>query len=341
MKKVFLLLAVTLFATTVFAADWGLYGSMRFSTFYVNQSSDLSATGESDTDLSAFGLEVISRIGANIKVNEKFTARFELAVRSSGVATRLMYGQYDFGAFKLRIGQDYSPANVIIFDQVSKDDNDLLGIGSFYEGRLEQIKLIFPFGLELALVKNKQTDTAKYDVTLPKMEVGYNIKAGIVSGNAFGAYQTYSAESETAATFDTEAYVVGFGLQIKPGALGVNLAGLYGSNIRIIGSFSDKGNQYVLPTKDDDTTDYGAAVGVFYKLADNMKLEAGYGFMSSDSDAVKDANTWQSYYANFQYVVAKGFFIQPEIAVYDYMDDTNGNPEGKEVYVGAKWHMNF
>lgn len=334
MKKFLVALAIVAFAASAMAHDWGLYGSMRFATFYVNLDKDRNG-GKSDSDLRDFGLQGNSRIGANVKVNDKITAKFELGVSSAGVSTRLMYGQYDFGAFKLRIGQDYTPADVLIFDQVSKGDSDLLGIGAFYEGRVEQVKLIFPVGLELALVKNKQADFAMYDVTTPKLEASYAVKAGMVDGKVFGGYQTYSAETDNATTFDTSSYVVGAAAKVKAGMVGVCATGFYGSNLATFGH-----KNLVSPSQNEDTTDYGFALAVFANPADNMKLEAGYGYQASDRDDKKKDET-QSYYVNLKYTVAKGFFIQPEVAVYDYMEDAAGNKQGKETYFGAKWQMNF
>lgn len=339
MKKFLVVLAIVAFAASAMAADWGLYGSMRFATFYVNADKDFN-NGESDSDFKEFGLQTNSRIGANVKVDDKFTTRFELAVSSAGVSTRLMYGQYDFGAFKLRIGQDYTPADVIIFDQVSKGDNDLLGIGAFYESRKEQVKLIFPVGLELALVKNAKTDYANYDVTTPKIEASYAVKAGMLDGKVFGGYQTYSAETDNATTFDTSSYVVGAAVKVNAGMVGVSATGFYGSNLKVFGTF-DPTKVHVAPTKDEDTTDYGFALAVFANPADNMKLEAGYGYQASDRDDLKQKDDAQSYYVNLKYTVAKGFFIQPEVAVYDYMEKFDGTKQGKETYFGAKWQMNF
>lgn len=342
MKKFLVVLALVAFAASAMAADWGLYGSMRFATFYVNADKDLNG-GESDTDFKVFGLQGNSRIGANVKVNDKFTANFELAVSSSGVATRKLWGQYDFGALKLRIGQDYTPTDVAAsgyFDQVIVNDNDLAGFGAYYESRKEQIKLIFPFGLEFALVKNTQTDTAKYDVTTPRFEASYAVKAGMVNGKVFGAYQTYSAETESAATFDTSSYVAGAAVKVKAGMVGVSATGFYGSNLQAVKPV-DTGSVLVAPTKNEDTTDYGFALAVFANPADNMKVEVGYGYQASDNDDMKQKDDAQSYYVNLQYTVAKGFFIQPEITVIDYMENAAGGKEGKATYFGAKWQMNF
>jgi opacity protein-like surface antigen len=340
MKKFLAVMFVALFAVSAFAADWGLYGSMRFATFYVNQDSDLSATGDSDTDLRDFGLQGNSRVGAKVKVNDKFSAHLELYVKGNSggkaVGTRLFYGTYDFGGLKLNIGQMWTPLNVLSIDQVSKGDGDLFGWGAFFTGRNEAV-MVDVAGARIALVRNKQSDFTNYDVTIPRIEADYTLKIDPVKARVFAGYQTFSAEDDNATTFDTDSYVAGLDLTGNMGMAGFALTGYYGSNIGAMDAYGPN----LAATKSEDTTDFGVAVAVNFKPADNVKVEVGYGYASSDRDDVKDADTQQSYYANVKYSFAKGFFVQPEVAVYDYMDDSKGDTEGKEVYFGAKWQMNF
>jgi len=325
------------------AADWGLYGSMRFKTFYVTQDSDYSSTGDSDTDLREFGLQTNSRVGAKVKVNDKFTAHLELYVKGASngnaVGTRLMYGTYDFGGLKLSIGQMWNPLNVLSFDQVSKDDGDLLGWGAFFTGRNEAV-MVEVSGLRVALVRNTQSNFDNYDVTTPRIEADYTLKVDPVKARIFAGYQTFSAETDNATTFDTDSYVVGADITGKMSIVGFALSGYYGSNTSAMGA---SGDNKLKATKDEDTKDFGVAVALNFTPTDNMKIEVGYGYTSSDSDdvSVKEADEQQSYYANLKYTVAKGFFVQPEVAVYDYMKDKDDADQGQEVYFGAKWQMDF
>ena len=366
MKKFLAVAFVALFAVSAIAADWGLYGSMRFATFYVNQDDDFTGN-DSDTDLRDFGLQGNSRVGAKVKVNDKFSAHLELYVKggsnSNDVGTRLFYGTYDFGGLKLNIGQMWTPLNVLSIDQVSKGDGDLLGWGAFFTGRNEAV-MVEVAGARIALVRNKQSDFTNYDVTMPRIEADYTVKLDPAKVRIFAGYQTFSAETEgttstdnwvivdnntdtngytivnkpiKSSTFDTDAYVVGLDATANLGAAGLALTGYYGSNIGAMGASGPN----LAATKSEDTTDFGVAVAVNFKPADNVKVEVGYGYASSDRDDVTDPDTQQSYYANVKYSFAKGFFVQPEIAVYDYMDNSNGDTEGKEVYFGAKWQMNF
>lgn len=111
MKKLITLLAIGLIAAPAFAATYDFYGSVRLNSFYGTSDKDLSGLGKSDTDLE-FGTQGNSRIGANVKASDKLSATFEFGLGTNedgknAVKTRLLYATYDFGAFKMKIGQDY------------------------------------------------------------------------------------------------------------------------------------------------------------------------------------------------------------------------------------------
>lgn len=340
MKKLLALLALTFLAATSFAATWDMYGSVRVKSFYENPDKYVSGLGESDLDLS-FGLQGNSRVGANVKATDKLSATVELGVNESNVTTRLMYATYDFGGAKLRIGQDYTPADYFApFNRVHGDDNDLMGWGSLYEGRLSQIKLMFPFGLDVAIVKPNATDTVKYDVTMPKFEAAYNAKLGAVTLTALGAYQGYSAETESATTFDSTSYVAGLAAKGNFGPAMFVALGWLGSNTKALG-MNNSGKALQDPTKDDDTSDLGFALTAGFKASEMLTVEAGYGYIQSDRDGLKSADKAQSYYVNATVTVGKGFTIVPEIGVEDYMKSTSDAKQGKNIYYGAKWQMNF
>jgi len=338
MKKILVFLMVTLFAVSAIAADWGLYGSMRFATFYQNNDKHLSGVGESDTDLN-FGLQGNSRIGAKVKVNDKFDARVELAVKgassSNGVTTRLMYGTYDFGSFKVRIGQDYTPTDFEPFNQVYSVDNALDGFGGVSIGRSEQIKLMAG-GFEVALVRNSTTgDPVPYDTIFPKLEFAYGFSALGLDARAFGGLETKKVE----ATDNTATnYIVGFGgtYSIKPAT--INFVLWYGQNTGDYGLTSN--GSYDIAT-DENSKDFGGAIEFGFEANDMLSFNIGYGYQQTDRDDYNKKDAQQAYYANAMITVAKGYYIVPEVGLFDYMKDSIGAKEGKETYFGAKWQMNF
>jgi hypothetical protein len=124
MKKLIVILAVIAMVgafTASAMADVELYGSARFRTYYTDFDSG-GAGADSDKDLE-WRMGFLSRFGANFK-SDKITGRFELDARpGSGASTgfiesdsgssqlgnmrlRHLWGQYDFGAGKLMVGQN-------------------------------------------------------------------------------------------------------------------------------------------------------------------------------------------------------------------------------------------
>ena len=138
MKKLFVLLGavvlVVAFTAPSFAAEWSFYGSARVSMFWQNKDlgDTVGADGEdTDSDLNQ-SLQGNSRIGANVKAGDNLVGRFEYG---TGVNLRLLYGEYDFGGFKLLVGQTYGPVNYFASNQVFGGDTDMLIYGGIYGQR--------------------------------------------------------------------------------------------------------------------------------------------------------------------------------------------------------------
>ena len=79
-----------------------------------------------------------------------------------------------------------------------------------------------------------------------------------------------------------------------------------------------------------------------------VTVEAGYGFVSSKMDeSGAKKNEAQNYYLNATIPVAQNaaktasFMIVPEVGVYDYMKNASGTDQGKALYAGAKWQVDF
>ncbi len=161
MKKFTILIAaiaLVCFSVPAMAADWNFYGSARMATYYVSDdrgdNNDTPAGNDGTTDLQ-WDFQGNSRIGANVKA-ENIKGQFELGLKGSGggdtdVGTRRLYGVWDFGAGKLKVGKDYTPVSQFISGQAFDGDLGLLGIGTMYGSRLGQIALSFG-GFTVALI---------------------------------------------------------------------------------------------------------------------------------------------------------------------------------------------
>jgi hypothetical protein len=69
------------------AAGWNFYGSARVSTFY-----ERVAVSRTNITQFAMGLQDNSRIGANVKVSDELTGRFEYGPEDGKADIRYLYG---------------------------------------------------------------------------------------------------------------------------------------------------------------------------------------------------------------------------------------------------------
>jgi len=143
-------IALVCFAVPAMAVDWNFYGSARMATFYISDDygDGLNAAGTDDSDAELqWHLHGNSRIGARVKA-ESVAGRIELALpaantHDSTVGTRLIYGDWDFGAGKLRVGKAYTPTSQFISGQVFGEDLGMLGVGTNYGRRVPGLQLMF------------------------------------------------------------------------------------------------------------------------------------------------------------------------------------------------------
>jgi hypothetical protein len=174
MKKLTILIAavaLVCFAAPAMAVDWNFYGNARMATYYVSEDKD----NFKDTDLQ-WDLQSNSRVGANIKA-ENITARFEFGVSESNVSSRRIYGVWNFGSGKMKVGKDYTPVSQFISGQVFDGDLGLLGIGTNYGSRHGQIAFEFG-GFEIALINPNSGYLAGMTV---KATVGVEDSAGNIT----------------------------------------------------------------------------------------------------------------------------------------------------------------
>jgi hypothetical protein len=340
-----------------FQCSWKFYGSARMTTFWEKNSIEQSVTGlDSDTDLN-WGMQGNSRIGAKVKLGD-VSGRFEYGhTAAAGATLRLLYGEWNFGAGKLLLGQDYTPMTFWVSNQVWGGDNDLLGFGQMYTGRQQQIKLTFgnfqiaglrPTTPGVVFFPGVDTDTSS-----PKLEACYDIKGGPVKARISGAYQTYDvvrvvAGAEDEQSVDSWQIAAGAIYDMGPFFLKGDL--YYGENIRNLGqsSAATVGDRaYWSGTNILDSETLGFALIAGFKLNDTFTFEIGYGQANNE---VEDGGysleqDVKSYYLNATINLAKNVFIVPEIGKLDYGEiKETGFPDvemGDMKYFGAKWQINF
>jgi hypothetical protein len=340
MKKFLVIFAiVALIASPAMAAEWNFFGSARMSTF--SEDVDPGSGADSDQD-TTWALQGNSRIGANVKAGD-VTGAFEYG---TGVNVRKLYGEWNFGAGALLVGQTYTPANFFPSNQVWAGDADLLPYGGIYRGRHPMIQLKFGT-FKLAFVSpdgaNDLGTGGDVDVTYPQIELSYKFKTDMFYVDVFGGYQTY--EIEMAPKLDVDSYIAGANLGLTFGPASIMGSAWLGKNTGPYGMWVESADDPVMNAAGTEIIDndlFGWLAVVNFKANDMLSFEAGYGRVSTelDVDAAQSDDT-SSVYVNAVITFAPGVFIVPEIGMVDYEDDAAGAEQGELTYFGAKWQINF
>jgi hypothetical protein len=378
MKRLTILMvavALVCFSVPAMAVDWNFYGSARVNTWYV--STDLGDTenvagDDGDAEVRwGFNGQTNSRIGAKVKADGPVEGRFEIQMKGNGagdpsdyvsVESRIIYGQWDFGAGKLKVGKDYTPVSQFISGQVFDEDLGLLGIGTQYGNRTPG--LFFTFGgFQIALLEPNTNDITTntgvstggdIDSYIPKLEASWGMSFDAFNFNLEGGYQYYSIKTPVAnggKDIDVTSYTIGgdagfnfgpgyvkgsvaYGQNWGPAAWGLNGAYTQGSNAVWKGGTS---------SSIDDTTSYMFALAAGLKMSDMLSFEVGGGWRKDDPDAEgwDDQTAW-SVYGQAVVAMAPGVYIVPEVGYFDFGDlQTTGDDAGSEFYLGAKWQIDF
>jgi hypothetical protein len=360
MKKIILAIAaVALIASPAMAVDWNFYGSARMATFYQSRDfgdatdGDLSGEGAGLTDNDEddqiqWDLQGNSRLGATVKA-ENIGGRFEFGIDESDVTSRRIFGTWDFGAATLKVGKDYTPVAQFTSGQVFAGDNGLLNQGALYGSRKGQIGLSFG-GFEVALITTDGTatllrnmDTGDVDEFLPKVEAKFGMSFDTWNFAVTGGYQHYEIENGGAANedVDVDSWVLGGDVGFNFGPAYVKAAVSAGTNMGNAGWGGTAGAY----DGDDDVDEVDSVQGMLaggFKFHDGLTFEAGVGYREDDSDAPgEDEDETTVGYLQAVISLAPGVWVIPEVGVIDYSDDINGDDEGDEFYLGAKWQIDF
>jgi hypothetical protein len=337
-------------------ADVDLYGSARMWTYWVDKDEEASSTGYDDDDL-LWKLGPFSRFGANFK-SDKITGKFELDARDTGKSAssvgdmrlRLLYGEYDFGAGKLLVGQNW-PLTDWAVSMIQITGGGIQPYGGMGVGiaRKPQIRLTVG-DLKLAFLTPNtstkyagQTDT---DTTLPQIEARYTFKLGDSSFDILGAYQTMKYVDALDSDETVNSYIVGARGKFNFGPAYLNLTGKYQVNGGNYGmSDAARTSAMLEDGRLEDNTAWGFAAVLGYKVNDMFTIETTYGYINSEEDVSGDyEDEAQAYGVTAMITVAPGVYLIPEIVVLDGKDVTNAGSstdQGKVTNFGMVWRIDF
>ena len=363
MKKLIIALAaLALIASPALAVDWNFYGSARMQTAYVSQDygKNVDAAGNDDDSDIQWDWGGNSRFGSKVKA-ENVSGLMEVGIRSTTeggdqtVNSRRLYGEWNFGAGKFKVGKDYTPVSQFVSGQAFGDnptgslDNGLLGQGAFYGGRQGQLALQFG-GFEVALITPSGSTTvgtqaaanSEVDEYIPKIEAKWGMSLDMFSFNIMGGYQTYEIDGPDE---DVDSYVIGGDAAVTFGPAYIKAAISYGQNIGNAGWAGASGvlvgNANNANMKDTDTLQADLIAG--FKFTDMVTFEAGFGYVdnSYDANGYNDNSPWEVY-GQAVIALAPGVWVIPEIGYRDNDEiPTTGRDAGSRMYVNAKWQIDF
>ena len=384
MKKLIVILAAIAMVgafTATAMADVDLYGSARFRSYYADVDNGV-AGAESDTDLE-WRIGHLTRFGANFK-SDKITGKFEMDARAGGAgatgniesdsgASRLgnmrlrqLWGQYDFGAGKLMIGQNYPlyDAPVSGINYYSGGFQKFGGIG-YDVARTSQIRLTFgDFRLAFlppdtsktipGIASGTTTSYNEVNTTFPKVEVRYDMKMDAFALNFIGGWQTYeiedynqAANTGSKATEDVTSYVLGVRGHANFGPAYAGLSLTYRVNGNNYGAWTVSAHESPLFQGNDlkDATAWGAVAALGWKVNDMFTLEGSYAMLNSEVDTALDNEDDSTVWGLMAKItMAPGVYIIPELIFQDNKDvKTAGvaTEQGDATIIGVFWRIDF
>ncbi|MDH3576006.1 MAG: porin [Desulfobacteraceae bacterium] len=373
MKKLIVILAVIAMVgafTATAMADVDLYGSARFRTYYADVDSGVAGV-DSDKDLE-WRMGLLTRFGANFR-SDKITGQVELDARPGGAgatgniesdsgASRLgnmrlrhLWGQYDFGAGKLLIGQTW-PLYELQVSGLNYYSGGLQKFGGwgYAVNRTSQLRLTFgDFKLAFLSPDTSQTSPSatfeEINTTFPKIELGYAMKMDTFTLNLVGGYQSYEIEDKdgTKRTEDISSWVLGARgtANFGPAYLGLSLSYRQNGGNYGVWTVSTKETAVFQGIDLKDATAFGLEAALGWKINDMLTLEGSYAMLNSEQDTTAnnedDVMVWGLL---AKITLAPGVYIIPEFVFQDNKDvvtDGVTTDQGDATIFGVFWMINF
>ncbi|MDZ7581761.1 MAG: hypothetical protein U5R30_14520 [Deltaproteobacteria bacterium] len=362
-------------AGTASANDWSLYGSARMGTFWTSEDlgDQTDAFGRDDVDDLKWDLQTNSRIGAKVK-GDKVSGRFEYGTSGGNANIRLLYGVWQFTEnWGLKVGQDYTPVYFGLSAQAFDNDANLWQTGNAYGGRKGQVALE-GLGFKVAAIAPSTSTLdagaiqAATERKVPKLEASYKfILSDAMSFHILGGWQYYTLLWQTLNQAgalvnndeDVSSYMVGAGADLGFGPFFVRpqvswykngaAAGWLNTNIGLSTRLPQQ-TPFVSAAGNDiiDVDSLMAMLAIGFKPTESLGLEAGIGYLASESDedqGVEVENTYLEYYLQATFTMFPGVYLVPEVGLRDYGDlEETGAADaglGDLWYAGLKWQIDF
>ncbi|ACD94663.1 hypothetical protein [Trichlorobacter lovleyi] len=364
------------------ALDVTPYGAIRVATWWTSSTYYNGTNPLHDADFT-LDLQGDSLVGMRVKEGD-FSGVAEMGAynpknRAGGVELRLLFGEWNFGNGKLRVGYAPSPY-VYRSEQVYDADGGFNGYASLWDGRYAQIKLTMNNGFYLTLMKQAtvglngisatnafttntgnswsgtptnltstvySTGYTDYDTFMPKTIAGYEGKAGIVTygGGVAGNYYKIRTVAGNVQTGKDEIYsYLGFAhAMIDLAPIEIKVAGHTGQNIGNLmnNAAAAAGSFYNNSSATGKNAyTYGGWGQIGYKLNNKIKMFTGVAYESNEMRG-RATDDRMAAFANLQYAVTKNFNVVPEFTYLNDLRSAAGAREPQIYAAGVKWEMKF
>ncbi len=352
-----------------------LYGHVVFGSFYIDQDNP----DEEGLFFDLYGSSRIGGNYESGDIFGNWELGLTSGTGETSVYLRQIYATWSINEdMSITLGQKLSPYIWGSFSGAA-GDNSGLGYGTLYDGFTPRVTLnIKGFYIDAAAPHTSDLgfddddlaaglgydydDDVKFEKKMPRMAVGYDYTSDALSVGAGAGYNLFEMKLalSNGSDFDrTIASWVAFvhGDVALTDMIRLRACGWYGKNpveygvlgldgpidggISAGAVVSDKGGSNEVK----DTRTVAGHIEIHVDLGKAV-ARAGYGYARSDNDTYAEADAHQEYWVNAEVPLFKGVHgtsmsVQPEIHVFDQMDDENGVAEPTAVYVGARWNLDF
>ena len=310
-------------------------------------------------------------------VYDTMTGYAEVGLKSDNtVSVRHIYASYDMGSGNsLLVGQTDSIISEMKPDQRLNDDLNLQGFGYLYNNRRSQVRYTNAadnVAIKVALEEDRDVKDEYVDVSgdhlaekaIPAVILAMDYKAGglLVTPSAFFQQFKNMANDNAAGTKDVtiSTYAMALDGSYKQDIIGVNFEIWYGQNLSVFDMDKRKNNpttvmgKPVKNTAGNDIKDINSMGGwcQFSLKSASGVFRVGGGMQQSDTglngNQYEDKISTMGAYSNFEYGIAKGYTVTPEIAYFDYGKDANKdkagtgkNDLGTDIIIGTHFQYDF
>jgi hypothetical protein len=382
MRKIFVLAAAALFvlgmSTPSWAvADFAIGASARIDAgWQFSDLGDSNGIGGEDSQTQFFLVNPgNSRLNFKATVGD-VTGFVEFAMGSTTVSTRHIYASWDMGGGgSLLFGHTWSIMSFGFTDLRLNGDDANIGFGCLYFGRNPQIRYTYAgeaFTVKVSIEDpdeaffgpaSSATHLAESFIPMFSASVSFNPLENLsLTPSAF--YTMYELTGIAPGVSDVDIDAFGFALdgRVDFDIARISFEGWIGENVGVSSAGFDSRPAAAtttmgVPVTDavgtdvEDVTAWGGFVQLTFRFEPAI-LNLGAGYQESDVENpgvnFEDDVATAAYFINVLYNLTDNFYIQPEIAYFDYGDDANknafgvGNSDlGSDIFAGVHFQADF